>query len=245
MLKTASFCVLAALLVVGQSHIAMADIETKPIPFDPARLYQNQAKETTEKNKDAASDNAILNIKTINDVEPAAGQNPEDVTNDEIRLQTKSGKIAPGQKLAITVDGENNLTGIFPVNAKGSIDYPLLGTVPVEGLFPNAAALKIKTMLKNGYIVKPKVTVNLVEMDPIFIIGAVKQPGSYTYARKISISQALNIAGGAKDSADTAHFDVLREKEPHNERLENVEPDAITLQAGDILIVKELPRNDG
>ena len=43
-------------------------------------------------------------------------------------------RLGPGDVLKITVFGEPDQSGEFPIGEEGDIDYPLLGEVPVQGL---------------------------------------------------------------------------------------------------------------
>jgi len=70
--------------------------------------------------------------------------------------------IGPGDMLKIQVYGEKELTGTYQVSPEGSIMFPFIGEVKVEGLNNFSLAAKISEMLKDGYINDPQVTV-LVE----------------------------------------------------------------------------------
>src|SRR5690349_16478289 len=46
-------------------------------------------------------------------------------------------RLGPGDQLHIIVYGETDLTGDFTVSPVGTIAYPLIGEVPVNGLTPD------------------------------------------------------------------------------------------------------------
>ena len=74
-------------------------------------------------------------------------------------LYASSGPIKTGDIISIWVKGESDLTVNRQVNADGSIDYPLLGSVGIKGLKTSDAASLIKQMLQDGYLRSPKVKV--------------------------------------------------------------------------------------
>ena len=69
----------------------------------------------------------------------------------------------PQDKLSVRVQGETDLTGVFTVSQEGTINYPLLGDVYVDGL----SLPDIKTFLTDGlarkYLVNPQVDVIFFE----------------------------------------------------------------------------------
>lgn len=69
--------------------------------------------------------------------------------------------VKSGQNLSITVEGESDLSGVFPVSADGTILFPLLGPLPVQGSTPSQVAGIVTHALKNGYLVEPRVTVSI------------------------------------------------------------------------------------
>jgi hypothetical protein len=74
-------------------------------------------------------------------------------------LYASSGAIKSGDIISIWVKGESDLTVNRQVEADGSIDYPLLGSVGIKGLSTSDAASLIKQMLQDGYLREPQVKV--------------------------------------------------------------------------------------
>ena len=83
--------------------------------------------------------------------------------------------ISPGMFLCVCVQEEQTLSGSFPVHPNGVINYPLLGKINVEGLFPSEVAEKIKTGLERDYLEIATVSVKTVPTDmPLRILGTRK-----------------------------------------------------------------------
>ncbi|MGM0598828.1 MAG: polysaccharide biosynthesis/export family protein [Candidatus Rifleibacteriota bacterium] len=74
-------------------------------------------------------------------------------------LYASSGTIKSGDIISIWVKGESDLTVNRQVDANGSIDYPLLGSIGVKGLETSDAASLVKQMLQDGYLRNPQVKV--------------------------------------------------------------------------------------
>lgn len=70
--------------------------------------------------------------------------------------------IAAGDNITITVYDEADLNGTFAVKEDGTITYPLLNVVKVEGLTRGELEVKLVELLKDGYLVNPVVTVDIV-----------------------------------------------------------------------------------
>jgi protein involved in polysaccharide export with SLBB domain len=105
-------------------------------------------------------------------------------------------KISPGDKLRITVFGEEKLTGEFDVDFNGDVSLPLGGTVRLAGLSKKAAEQVLSRKLSGQYLKDPKVTVEVTSFRPFYVIGEVERPGEFVYKNRLNIMSALAIAGG-------------------------------------------------
>lgn len=74
--------------------------------------------------------------------------------------------LAPGDAIRVWVKGEPDLTVDRVVGKDGSISYPLLGTVVVNGLKPYEAARTIARLLDDGYIRQPLVQIDITTRAP-------------------------------------------------------------------------------
>jgi polysaccharide export outer membrane protein len=87
----------------------------------------------------------------------------------------------------------------------------LLGELQAGGLTPEALAGDLAKALSK-YIAAPNVMVSVsaVNSKKYFIIGEVQRPGSYPLVLPTTVLQALAIAGGFKDFADSKNIRILR-----------------------------------
>ena len=113
--------------------------------------------------------------------------------------------VGPRDILTITVFGEAELSRRYTVATDGTIDFPLLDRVSTSGLTLREIEEKLTTLLGDGYLRRPQVT---VEVEPggfrsqvIFIIGEVRSPGRYELQGGMTLLKALAEAGGPTASA--------------------------------------------
>lgn len=122
-------------------------------------------------------------------------------------------RLGVGDKLKITVFGEENLSGPAEVNAMGQVALPLAGEVPAKGLPINQFRDAVVRRLSDGYLKNPKVTVEITNYRGIYVHGEVKSGGEFAFKPGLTIRDAVAVAGGFTYRADQSHVVVTREGE--------------------------------
>lgn len=158
--------------------------------------------------------------------------------------------LGPGDVFEVRVYGEPDLSGVFRVNQRGLLRFPLVGLVKVEGLTPTEVEDLLRRKLDEGYLRNPQVTVFLKEFNSkkIYVFGEVNRPGTFPYEANMSIIQAITAAGGFSKSAWKNRTNVTRIVNG-TERKIQVPVEAIgegtqknfLLKPGDIIFVPESP----
>lgn len=105
-------------------------------------------------------------------------------------------RLSPGDKIKVTTYGEVSLTGDFEVSPAGTIAFPLLGDVKAAGLEAGELSRSIETALRDGYLVEPKVSVQVMNFRPVYVLGEVNKPGEYPYTQGLTIRGAVAKADG-------------------------------------------------
>lgn len=146
-------------------------------------------------------------------------------------------RLGSGDKLRITVFGEDDLSGEFEVDGGGRISMPLIGSVNVGQSTLKEAASKIVIKLKDGYMRDPRVSVDVLNYRPFYIIGEVNTPGSYPYRSGLSVLTAVAMGGGYTFRADEDDIIIIRGNDPER-REEKASPDTVVLP-GDVVRVEE------
>src|SRR5258708_7957449 len=104
--------------------------------------------------------------------------------------------LGPGDRLHITVYGQDLMTNDYMVDRDGTVALPLAGRIKVGGVVTADAESAIRKKLSGGIVVDPNVTVDVIQYRPIYVIGHGNKPGSYRYTSNIVMINAVALAGG-------------------------------------------------
>lgn len=118
-------------------------------------------------------------------------------------IETSS--LGPGDVIEVTVYDEPSMSKPFKVAPNGTIDFPLIGTLEIEGKEPQEVAELIKTRLRDGKILKsPSVSVLVKEVNSkkVAVFGQVQKPGQFPMTDGMTVVQAISLAGGFTSLAD-------------------------------------------
>ena len=121
--------------------------------------------------------------------------------------------LGPGDSLRITVFGEPDLSGTFKIADNGTLTMPLVGQVAAGGLAVPELHKRLVTQLNAKAVKSPDVTLQIEEYRPFFILGEVKNPGSYPYVPEMTVLTAVAIAGGFTFRASEDEVSVTRKRD--------------------------------
>ena len=105
-------------------------------------------------------------------------------------------RLGSGDEVRVTVFGQADLSGEFAVDGTGNVSLPLVGNVAAGGKTLREFEQNIIRALKPDYLKNPRVSVDVLNYRPFYIIGEVKKPGSYPYVSGMSVVNAVALAGG-------------------------------------------------
>ena len=105
-------------------------------------------------------------------------------------------RLQPGDRIKVTIYGEDTLTGPYDINPAGYIYMPLAGGIRAAGHTQPELARVIADKYKNGILQEPKVSVEIVSLRPIYIFGEVEHPGQFPYTSGLNVITAASMAGG-------------------------------------------------
>jgi polysaccharide biosynthesis/export protein len=154
-------------------------------------------------------------------------------------------RLVVGDKLRIEVYKDVQLSQSLQIRPDGKITLPLIGDVMASGQTPLALRDAIATSLKE-YITNPVVTVIVVETQPqtFSVMGEVNNPGVHPYKGMVTMLDALAMAGGFKDFANTKNIIIQRSTPTGLQRIPFNYKDAVKrdskpvfVQPADIIIV--------
>ena len=147
--------------------------------------------------------------------------------------------VAAGDNLKVTVFDEPSLTGEFLIDSAGNLAMPLIEKVAVAGKNPNEVAGLISSQLKaGGYVLDPKVSVEVLAYRPVYVLGEVTQPGEYPYSPDLTFFQAIAKAGGFTPRANKTMV-VLQRAAWSTPRTIRLTDEPLMIAPGDTVIIEE------
>ena len=159
-------------------------------------------------------------------------------------------QLGKGDKIAIRVWRHPDLDMDITIAPDGSITYPLVGAIKVEGLTYPELVNTITAAIKD-YYQDPQVSVNIVELNnqKIFVLGAgVASPSVLQLQGEMTVLEALTRSGGLSTNARTKNVLLIRGG-LDDPQLFKVDVASITnkgqmnqmiyLQRGDIIVVPQ------
>lgn len=161
--------------------------------------------------------------------------------------------LGEGDSIRITVFQNPDLTTETRVSERGTITFPLVGEISLAGLTPARAEARIAEQLVKGkFLVKPQVSVNLVQVRSrqVSVLGQVARPGRYPLDDTSSnLTDILALAGGVSAAGDDNVTVTMR----RDGKTVNLEVDVpgmyrtgdmsknIRLENGDVIYVQRAP----
>lgn len=169
---------------------------------------------------------------------PAVAQSPEPSVPKTVSQQPGSVayRLGAGDKLRITVYNEEDVSGEYEVDSSGNVSLKMIGPVAAVGRTLPELSKAIETKLLDGYLLNPRVAIDVLNYRPFYVLGEVNSPGSYPYVAGITVLKAIALAGGYTFRARTSKIELIHANEPDNPIL--VDQNTLLLP-GDIIRIKE------
>ncbi len=145
--------------------------------------------------------------------------------------------LGSGDRVKVTIFGEEDLSGQFEVSGHGMIAFPLVGEVKAVGLSLRELEEEISRKLREGFLKKPRVNAEVVNYRPFYILGEVKRPGSYPYVSGMTVINAVALGGGFTYRAQKGRMSITRANDSAKQE-KRILPEDIVMP-GDIIKVPE------
>jgi protein involved in polysaccharide export with SLBB domain len=124
---------------------------------------------------------------------------------------TETYRLGSGDRLRVSVFGEADLTGEYVVDGAGFVNLPLVGQVQAGGETVLEFEREVTTRYANGFLLSPRVSAEVVNYRPFYILGEVSTPGEYDYVDGMSVLNAVALAGGFTYRAQQRQVYVRRD----------------------------------
>jgi polysaccharide export outer membrane protein len=173
------------------------------------------------------------------------------VDNSRVKLPqpVESTTLGPGDLFTLEVVGEKDLPKDFQVASDGTVDFPYVHRIEVQGMEPQELARTVRDrLIQLRILTDPSVIVSVKEYNSkrVTVLGEVKKPGSFPLRPGMTLVQAISDAGGLSAIANGDRVNLTR-KEKGSATTVVLSFDSITsgkspdipLQAGDQVFVNE------
>lgn len=169
-----------------------------------------------------------------------ASARADTITVEELNSQLQAGyRVAAGDKLSITVFDEPALTGEYQIGVDGALSMPLIDELPSIGLSAEQIETNVANSLKDGgYVLVPRVSVEIIAHRPFYILGEVREPGEYPYNGNLTFEQSVALAGGFTPRANRKTIMIRREGWTEERRV-RMDGQVLKIAPGDTIRIKE------
>jgi protein involved in polysaccharide export with SLBB domain len=174
------------------------------------------------------------------------------VDNSRVRLPApvESSTLGPGDVFSLEVVGEKDLPKEYQVASDGTVDFPYVHRLQVEGLEPQEIARSVRQrLIEQRILIDPSVIVSVKEYNSkrVTVLGQVQKPGSFPLNTGMTLVQAISVAGGLTSIANGERLNLTRKDRQHASTTVVLSLDSITegrspdipLQSGDQIYVHE------
>jgi len=160
-----------------------------------------------------------------------------------------SGVISRLDTVEITVFREEELATRGQLSADGTISMPLIGTIHLQGLTTAQAAKAIEQRLRDGYLVRPQVSVSIGARvrRTVTVLGQAQSPGVFVIPadHPLTLTEVIGMAGGVTRVGNAGKITLKRGgaagrvQQVDLKAITGGKSDDITLRDGDVVSIPE------
>ncbi len=175
----------------------------------------------------------------------------QDANRDTVILKSSAAKserkIRPGDKIQISVYGHEELPKEAIVGADGTIRYPFMKDIKVDGMtmdqLNNVLAARLSQYI--GGRAEVVVAFSQEEMIEVIVLGQVNSPGALKIPKNHTIQGAIAAAGGATPRSDLNKMRLIRRNPETGLRDDITIPlESIIIETGNVEKLKDLQDGD-
>lgn len=146
-------------------------------------------------------------------------------------------RLGSGDQIRVIVFGEEDLSGEFFVDGAGSVSLPLVGEVNATGMTVQEFRTELEARLADGYLTDPRVSAEVLNYRPFYILGEVSESGEYPYTDGLTVMNAVARAGGFTYRANTRA--VFIQRADASEEVEVTLTPTLRVMPGDTIRIAE------
>jgi polysaccharide biosynthesis/export protein len=145
--------------------------------------------------------------------------------------------LSAGDRLRVIVFGQDSLSNSYAVDGGGKIAMPLIGIIEAGGQTTHGLARAIEAKLRAGFLREPRVSVEVEQYRPFFVLGEVNNAGQFPFIYGMNVQNAVAIAGGFAPRANRTYAELTRVV--GNEVITVAVPIHMPMKPGDSIVIKE------
>ena len=142
-----------------------------------------------------------------------------------------------GDVIEVTVYGEDDLSMQLKINGDGPVNYAFAGKLSLASKTVATVEQEITELLRDGYLIDPRVSVAVAQYRPFFIVGSIRKPGSYPFQPGMTVRKAISMAGGLEERASSHKWFLVAEGASKDNRHKVRENDPV--KPGDTIAIEE------
>ncbi|MFO7890475.1 MAG: SLBB domain-containing protein [bacterium] len=161
-------------------------------------------------------------------------------------------KIKQGDIIEVRVYGHEELSKTIMVQSDGTVNYPLVSDIPIDGLQLDEFREVLVAQATKYLGERPIVTVRFSQIISVHVtvLGQVSVPGEYLVAKTATVQGAITQAGGFTPRAQLNQVKVIRKQDEEDQTIyvdmyqfyTQGDPDLLPeLKEGDIIVVPGVP----
>lgn len=235
---------------VASSAYGTIDGEVSPAQMDEDAVirqamaaHHDQIVETSPNHEEAIIEQAVAAQEAMVHENVAAPvhharyrSHRSDVVMTEVRKHNRY-LLDSGDRVRVFVYGQPNLSRTYSVDDGGFISVPLIGTVRAREITTHELERSIGDLLAAEYVKDPKVSVEIAQYRPFFILGEVRRAGQYPFVNAMTVQSAVAIAGGFSERAHEKSVKLTRIINGYRATVEVAPTEPV--YPGDIIHVRE------
>lgn len=151
-------------------------------------------------------------------------------------------EIGPGDGLRVDVYDEPALSSEVDVSETCAVSLPLVGEVEACGTTPQELATAIEAAYRDGYLVRPSVSVSVVRYrsQRVDVLGSVDKRGPLFLDGETSVVEVISMAGGPS-AENVVRVDVIRRdgsREAYDLKALMSAPEQVLAHGGDRIVLR-------
>lgn len=204
-----------------------AEPYSEPVPAEP---YSEVIEEQSDSKPAPAQSFSEPGVTTNAQVETTESGDPDFGSVEGYRLNTND-------RVRVVIFGHEDLSGEFAVDESGRLSLPLIQFVQARNLTTQELERAITDRLRPDYLINPRVSVEILSLQPVYVIGEVREPGSYPFTSGMTVLNAVALAGGYTYRAARKKMTITEAADPERRKARVSEDSAV--QPGDVIEIPE------